>query len=78
LPPSLDEVDHVLRRLDALLRLLLEGMQHVDPILQANGVHRPIGISVMVLHQLQHASDRRAVLKFVDALLDSRGIDSVW
>jgi hypothetical protein len=32
----------------------------------------------MVLHQLQHASDRRAVLKFVDALLDSRGIDSVW
>src|SRR3989441_4467654 len=41
LETSLDEIDVRLRRRDAVLRLLLEGVQHEHSFAQAHRIHRP-------------------------------------
>jgi hypothetical protein len=47
LEPPLDEVDVRLRRCDALLRFLLEGVENEDHARKLHGVNGPIGVAVM-------------------------------
>ncbi len=46
------EVNILLRRFDALLGLLLEAMQHVNPILELHRVHCPLGVAIEVFDDL--------------------------
>src|SRR3546814_20344630 len=50
------QVDLLSRRLDPLLRLLLEGMQNIDPVRELHRVDGAIGIAVIVIDYLEHAS----------------------
>jgi hypothetical protein len=60
---------------DPLLRLLLKGMQHVDPTRQADGVDCPERVAIVVLDQLEDACAFEALQRFrlrrFQAVLDS-------
>jgi len=43
--PLMNEADLSSRRRDAPLRLLLEGMQHVDRVCEADRVDSPVGVA---------------------------------
>jgi hypothetical protein len=49
------------RRLDALGGFLLEHMQDIDGIRELDGIDASVGIAVVILHDLQHASSSIAM-----------------
>src|SRR5437764_6346037 len=58
LQSSFDQVDIQLGGLDALGRFFLKGVKHVDDLLEAHEVDRPVSLSVMVFDQFE---DTRAL-----------------
>jgi hypothetical protein len=50
-----DQFDLVFRRRDPVLRLLLEGVEHIDDAREAHGLDGAVGVAVMVVDHLQHA-----------------------
>jgi hypothetical protein len=50
--PSFDQIDIALRRLDALLGLPLEAVQHIDDCLEMRGVDGPVSVTIKILDQL--------------------------
>jgi len=54
--PGADQLDFLLRRRDAVLRFLLEHMQHVNLRREPDGVDRAVGVASVVLHHFQHPS----------------------
>ena len=66
--PGPDQVHDVSRRLDASLRLLLERVKDVHTGREPDGIHRTIGVSVVVLDDLQDAGALEA-LEWLDRLV---------
>src|SRR5438105_2208707 len=56
--PPLDKFDIALRRLDALLRLLLERMQDVDGRLKPNRINGPKSISVKIINHFDDTASK--------------------
>ena len=54
-----DEIDIGLRRFDAALRFLLEGVHDVDGRFKAHGVDGAIGVAVVSFDQLDDAVKRQ-------------------
>jgi len=55
LQPPPDEIHLGRRRLDALLRFLLERMKHIDGARQFHGVDGSISVSIVFLDDLKHS-----------------------
>ena len=53
--PAADQVDLSLRRGDASLRLLLEGVEHVDRLVEPGCVDRAIRVGVVTVDDLHDA-----------------------
>src|SRR6266699_5213254 len=53
--PLFHEFDFFLRRGDALLRLLLKGVEHVNCILEADRVDGAEGVPLMRCHDFKHS-----------------------
>jgi hypothetical protein len=69
LEPLLHEIDLRIRSGDSLLRLLLKSMKHVDRIREAHGVHRPVGVAIVLLDDLQDPSPLKPLRGFASACL---------
>src|SRR5437762_361880 len=64
LQPRPDLLDFLGRRLGAALRLLLEGVQHVDDAGELDRVDGPVRAPVVVRDHLQHAGPAEALEGF--------------
>src|SRR5579862_9043368 len=54
--PLLDELDLLSRRRDALLRLLLKRVQHVNRVMETHCIDRAVGVTFMRRHDLKKSA----------------------
>jgi len=54
--PLLDELDLLARCRDALLRLLLERVQHVNRVVETDCIDRAVGVTFMRRHDLKKSA----------------------
>lgn len=76
---SFDNIHLVLRRTDALVRLLLETVQDIHRILETNRIDRTVGIAVIVFHHFQYtrraeALERLGLIRFQTLLSKVQGV----
>jgi len=68
----LDQLNLALRRGDAFLRFLLKGVEYIDRIMESNGIHRPIGVPLIVGHDFKYRASAERFERFDSRVLLAR------
>lgn len=62
--PRFDQLNIMLRRGDAFLGLLLEGMKHVHDASEPDGINSPVCITVEIIDELQYRTTTKPSKRF--------------